>query len=334
MKKINLKFFIILAFIFVSLFSVFFLKIVSAQNKDFMIETTGYAVLSANNFSFGGAYSGNFDKKGFTTYFEYEKADMNTSQNIKIDSADLFKQNSGTTIEIKRPIAPKTTIDENGVFYSSPELQLFSTYYFRAVGYFNDNPSVKFYGQTLSINTGEIPIGFTSYPYIMEYFNPITWQKPAKPVLKPYTFPNCTFKQELVDGECIDVLDAVNTNPPTTTPPVSSPTSSTNTSAINQSTGGIVKCVDNCGFADFIELLNRIVKFIMFDLAVPIAAIMFAYAGFELMTSQGETSKREKAKKIFTNVAIGLILVVSSFIIIQTILSIVGYDKTWNWFGF
>ena len=61
---------------------------------------------------------------------------------------------------------------------------------------------------------------------------------------------------------------------------------------------------------------------------------MFAYAGFELLTSGGETSKREKAKSIFLNVAIGLIVVVAAFLIVQTVLSIAGYDKSWDWFGF
>ena len=61
---------------------------------------------------------------------------------------------------------------------------------------------------------------------------------------------------------------------------------------------------------------------------------MFAYAGFELVTSGGETSKREKAKKIFTNVAFGLAIAVAAFLIVQTILSIVGYKTSWDWFGF
>ena len=82
------------------------------------------------------------------------------------------------------------------------------------------------------------------------------------------------------------------------------------------------------------ELINNVVKFILFSLVVPFAAIMFAYAGFELLTSGGETSKREKAKKIFLNVAIGLVVAAAAFLIIQTVLSIVGYDKSWDWFGF
>ena len=70
-------------------------------------------------------------------------------------------------------------------------------------------------------------------------------------------------------------------------------------------------------------------------MVIPIAAIMFAYAGFELVTSGGSTEKKSKAKEIFTNVAIGLVLSAGAFVIIHTILSIVGYSTGagWNWFG-
>src|SRR3989344_7526714 len=106
----------------------------------------------------------------------------------------------------------------------------------------------------------------------------------------------------------------------------------------SNSDAGLVPCdgsAENpCGFDQFLTLINTVVKFIFLNLIIPIAAIMFAYAGFELVTSGGETSKREKAKKIFTNVAFGLAIAVAAFLIVQTILSIVGYDKTWDWFGF
>ncbi|MEK7060350.1 MAG: hypothetical protein AAB970_01900, partial [Patescibacteria group bacterium] len=89
-----------------------------------------------------------------------------------------------------------------------------------------------------------------------------------------------------------------------------------------------------CGFYDILKLINNVINYLIKYLAVPIAAIMFAYAGFELVTSGGETSKREKAKKIFINVAIGLIFVAGAFVIIKTILLIAGADTSWDWFGF
>jgi|GEM_PF-1732740 len=90
-----------------------------------------------------------------------------------------------------------------------------------------------------------------------------------------------------------------------------------------------------CGFTDLFVLIDKVVHFILFHMALPIAAIMFAYAGFLLVTSGGETSERSKAKSIFTNVALGLVFAVAAWLIVHTVLQIVGYDSSWEtWFGF
>lgn len=82
---------------------------------------------------------------------------------------------------------------------------------------------------------------------------------------------------------------------------------------------------DLCGFDDIIKLINSVIDFIIFYMAIPIAAIMFAYAGVLLVTSGGEPGARTKAKGIFFNTVIGLVIAVAAYIIVKTILSIVGY---------
>lgn len=99
-------------------------------------------------------------------------------------------------------------------------------------------------------------------------------------------------------------------------------------------TGGEI--VNPCKFEHIFELINKVVNFALFQLALPIAAVMFAYAGFLMIFSGGESGKRTKAKGIFWNVALGLILAAAAWIIIHTILGIVGYNTGdgFNWFGF
>lgn len=87
------------------------------------------------------------------------------------------------------------------------------------------------------------------------------------------------------------------------------------------------------GWKEFLALINNVISFILKVLALPIAAIMFAYAGFLLVTSGGSTEARGKAKNIFTNTAIGLIIVAGAYLIIRTILSILGYDGAWIGFN-
>lgn len=90
---------------------------------------------------------------------------------------------------------------------------------------------------------------------------------------------------------------------------------------------GVIR--NNCDFEDFMVLINNVINFILFALALPIAAIMFAYAGVLLVTSGGSTENRSKAKSIFTNAIIGLILSAAAWLIVKTILSILGYDGAW-----
>lgn len=90
----------------------------------------------------------------------------------------------------------------------------------------------------------------------------------------------------------------------------------------------------SCGFNELMTLVNNVVKFILFDMVVPIAAIMFAYAGILLIFSGGDTGKRSKAKSIFINVAIGFIIAVAAWLIVEFVLNLLGYNQAFDWFGF
>ena len=96
---------------------------------------------------------------------------------------------------------------------------------------------------------------------------------------------------------------------------------------------GVVPCDNSdtypCDFNALMTLINNIISFILFDIVVPIAAIMFFYAGFELVTSGGNTEKRGMAKKVFTKAIFGLALAAGAWLIVKTILSILGYDGAW-----
>ena len=89
------------------------------------------------------------------------------------------------------------------------------------------------------------------------------------------------------------------------------------------------KITNPCGFNEFLGLINRVIKFVLFDLALPIAAIMFAWAGVLMVTAGGRTEKVGKAKRIFTNVAIGFIIAVIAWLIVRTILTILGFEGSW-----
>ena len=103
--------------------------------------------------------------------------------------------------------------------------------------------------------------------------------------------------------------------------------------AQNPSLLGLVTCNEKCDFNDLMTLINKVIHFVLYDMAIPIAAIMFAYAGFLLVTAGGETGAVTKARSIFTNTVLGLIFAVAAFVIIRTILSILGYEGSWIGFN-
>jgi hypothetical protein len=80
--------------------------------------------------------------------------------------------------------------------------------------------------------------------------------------------------------------------------------------------GGTVKC----DFAYLVKLVKSVLDYIL-AITAPIAAIMFAYAGFLYMTSQGDPGKRTKANQIFTNVGIGIFFVVGAWLLAKAVLS-------------
>lgn len=93
---------------------------------------------------------------------------------------------------------------------------------------------------------------------------------------------------------------------------------------------GLVPCntAETCDFNALLALVNNVINY-MILLTVPIAAIMFAYAGFLLVTSGGESaSAKTKAKSIFWNAVIGLIIALAAWLIVKLILTTVGFHTT------
>ncbi len=86
---------------------------------------------------------------------------------------------------------------------------------------------------------------------------------------------------------------------------------------------GLVPCGNEgqreCGFDDFLVLIQSVINFLMFSVAAPLATVSFAWAGFKLMTAGGNQSAMEDAKKIFTAVLFGLGLALSAWLIVKLI---------------
>lgn len=86
----------------------------------------------------------------------------------------------------------------------------------------------------------------------------------------------------------------------------------------------------NCGnyeLNDFIILAINISRWIL-GIVGSLTLLMFIYGGFTFLISAGSNEKIGEAKKIITAAVIGLLIVLSSFLIIKFVLSSMGI--VWN----
>lgn len=77
----------------------------------------------------------------------------------------------------------------------------------------------------------------------------------------------------------------------------------------------------NCGFCDLAELAQNVLNDAVY-LAVFFSAILFAWAGFKMLTNGGNMHQISEARQIFTDVAIGLIIILAGWLVVDTLMRI------------
>jgi hypothetical protein len=88
----------------------------------------------------------------------------------------------------------------------------------------------------------------------------------------------------------------------------------------NQMAQGLVACQGlNCDFCEFAATVNNVINW-LFGFLTLVAVLIFVYAGFRLVTSNGNTDVSTWAKQRFAYIFIGLLLMLASWLIIDTIL--------------
>ena len=81
-----------------------------------------------------------------------------------------------------------------------------------------------------------------------------------------------------------------------------------------------------CTFNDIFSLINNVINFLLFDIVLPLSAILFVYAGVKLMFSKGDPGAITTVKKIFSHAAIGLVIALSAWLIVKAIFVGLGVD--------
>jgi len=80
-----------------------------------------------------------------------------------------------------------------------------------------------------------------------------------------------------------------------------------------------------CDFDYLMQLINNVIDFLLFIVATPLVAIILCYAGFLMITAGGNSEKAGKAKHILTNVIFGYIIALIAWLVINSIMSALGF---------
>ena len=76
----------------------------------------------------------------------------------------------------------------------------------------------------------------------------------------------------------------------------------------------------DCQFEHLILLANKIIKFLIFTIAVPLAAIGIMFAGGRLALMPNKEEELNKAKESFKTIGIGFLVMMGAFLLIKFIL--------------
>lgn len=90
----------------------------------------------------------------------------------------------------------------------------------------------------------------------------------------------------------------------------------------------------SCNICYFGQLIQNIINFLII-ISIPLSAALFAWAGIMLFTSTYKPTGIAKAKGIFRNVVIGLVIALSGYLIVQTLLNALMnqafFTNGWSW---
>jgi hypothetical protein len=93
---------------------------------------------------------------------------------------------------------------------------------------------------------------------------------------------------------------------------------------------GLVPCTNDCEFNDLIELVQRVLNYLIYIVAAPIAAIMFAIAGYMYLTAGDDTGKVKKAHDIFISVLWGFGIMLIAWALVSFVLNLFTDGTTYS----
>lgn len=80
----------------------------------------------------------------------------------------------------------------------------------------------------------------------------------------------------------------------------------------------------SCTPCNFLQLISNLVVFMVRDVTAPLAGLLFLIGGIMMVSAGGDEMRYKKGKDIFKNTAIGVLIVLASWIIVNTLITAFG----------
>ncbi|MBU4143063.1 pilin [Patescibacteria group bacterium] len=88
---------------------------------------------------------------------------------------------------------------------------------------------------------------------------------------------------------------------------------------------GLVPCSGpNCTVCSFLQLISNVIMFIVRDITAPLAGLLFLIGGIMMVSAGGSEARLKKGKEIFKNTAIGVLIILASWAIVNTLITTFG----------
>lgn len=78
-----------------------------------------------------------------------------------------------------------------------------------------------------------------------------------------------------------------------------------------------------CDYSSFMDTLNTVIAFLI-QMAIVATSLLLAYAGFKYMTAGDSASERGLATSMLKNAAIGFVIVLCAYIIVELVFTSLG----------
>ncbi len=93
-----------------------------------------------------------------------------------------------------------------------------------------------------------------------------------------------------------------------------------------------------CTRCDSFKLVHNVISFILYGVVPPVAAVLFIFAGLMILLGGAMPKRIELGKTIFKNTFIGLLIILASWMIVNTFIQSFGPDRPEqikdSWFSF